>query len=67
MRTIMLCALAAVTLGGCATTYTSIERNGDKSYLLTRVRQGFFTVSGSLHQCTAESDAKMKCTLIAQP
>ncbi len=60
-------ALAAPALNGCASVYTNIEKDGENTYLVTRVKQGFFTVSGSLYQCQVVSEAKMKCREIAAP
>jgi uncharacterized protein YceK len=68
MKTAMICALAALTLTGCASVYTHIEKKGEKTYLLTRDDTGFlWSHHGSLHECTVVDEAKMKCRKVAEP
>ncbi len=62
MKTKLFLLIAvALTSIGCQATYTSIQPAGEKAYFLTRTKQGFFKVSGTLYSCTAEG-AKMTCT-----
>jgi hypothetical protein len=61
-RFIILC-VSALFLGGCATTFTSIEPNVDGSYTLTRVKQGFFYVGGNVYRCNAEGKT-LSCSVI---
>ena len=65
--TVIASALALSTMTGCATLYTNIEKTGDNTYLVTRIKQGFFNVSGSLFACTASSETKMTCKEVGTP
>ncbi len=65
--TVLASALAFSTATGCASLYTNIEKTGDNTYLVTRIKQGFFSVSGTLFACTASSETKMTCKEIASP
>jgi len=60
MKTFVLLAIGLSTLA-CQATYTSIQPAGDKTYFLTRTKNGFFKVSGTLYSCTADGK-KMSCT-----
>jgi hypothetical protein len=60
-------AVAALSLNGCASVYTNIEKTGDNTYLVTHVKQGFFVVSGNLYQCQVQAETRMKCREIATP
>ena len=60
MKTLVLLTIGFATLG-CQATYTSIQPAGDKSYFITRTKNGFFKVSGTLYSCTADGK-KMSCT-----
>ncbi len=62
MKTLVLLAMGFSTLG-CQAAYTSIQTAVDKAYSLTRTKNGFFKVSGTLYSCTAEGK-KMSCTEI---
>jgi uncharacterized protein YceK len=61
MKKALILLIIGITTVGCATTYTSIQPAGEKSYYITRVKQGFFKVSGALYQCTADGK-KMTCS-----
>jgi len=45
---LMVLALALLALPGCGSVYTNIEKTADNTYLVTRVKNGFFNVSGTL-------------------
>ena len=60
-------ALALSSATGCASLYTNIEKTGDNTYLVTRIKQGFFNVSGTLFACTASSETKMTCKEVGNP
>jgi hypothetical protein len=60
MKKLML-ILVGFGMLGCQATYTSIQPAGEKAYFITRTKQGFFKVSGTLYSCTAEG-TKMTCT-----
>ena len=55
------------TLGGCASLYTNIEKTGDNTYLVTRVKQGFFNAYGTLFQCTAPREDELQCHEVGAP
>ena len=64
MKTKLLLLIAVgLTSIGCTSTYTSIQPAGEKAYYLTRTKNGFFKVSGTMYSCTAEGK-KMSCTEI---
>ncbi len=63
IRAGLLCV--AFSLVGCQGFYTSIERAEDGSYTLTRIEQGFLTVSGSVERCEASGDV-FKCKRVAR-
>lgn len=70
MKTRSLLALsmfALLGLNGCASVYTNIEKDGENTYLVTRVKQGFFTFSGNLYQCQLVTETKMKCREVGVP
>jgi hypothetical protein len=60
MKTLVLILVGFSALG-CQATYTSIQPAGEKAYFLTRTKNGFFKVSGTIYSCTAEGK-KMSCT-----
>jgi hypothetical protein len=60
MKTLVLLAVGFATLG-CTATYTSIQPAGEKQYFLTRTKNGFFKVSGTLYSCAADGK-KMTCS-----
>jgi hypothetical protein len=60
LKTTILLLVGLASLG-CSATYTSIQPAGEKSYFLTRTKNGFFKISGSIYSCTAEGK-KMTCT-----
>ncbi len=62
IRAGLLCV--ALSLVGCQSFYTSIERGENDSYILTRVHQGFWTVSSSVERCEALGD-RFKCETIS--
>lgn len=70
MKRIILTALAfsmLASLGaGCASTYTGIRQVQGNTYMVTRVRQGLFSVSGDLLRCEANGES-MNCTQVATP
>jgi hypothetical protein len=69
MKRLMLAALAVLGLAtaGCfPATYSSISRNADGSYLLTRNKNGFFMVYGTVYHCTGSGNA-LQCAKIDEP
>lgn len=62
-----LIGLALLGASGCASVYTNIERTGENQYLVTRVEQGFFSVSGTLYRCTAKTPIEMTCQEVGAP
>jgi hypothetical protein len=69
MKRLMLGALAVLSLAtaGCfPATYSSISRNADGSYLLTRNKGGFFSVYGTVYHCTGAGNA-LQCAKIDEP
>ena len=62
IRAGLLCV--ALSLVGCQSFYTSIERAEDGSYILTRINQGFLTVWSSVERCEVSGD-RLKCTQVA--
>jgi hypothetical protein len=63
----VVCGSLLVSATGCASVYTNIEKTSDNQYLMTRVKQGFFTVSGTLYSCQAAGDTKLKCKEVGAP
>ena len=61
----LLLVFAALT-AGCASTYSSIAKNEDGSYTLTKISQGFFRVKGSVYHCTGQGQA-LACSEIDTP
>jgi hypothetical protein len=60
----LMCAgvlASAMLLMGCQSANTSIARNSDGSYTVTRITAGFLKTYGSVHKCQA-SGASMTCT-----
>ena len=55
----------ALVLTGCQSFYTSIEKAEDDTYILTRIQQGFLTVSGSVERCEVSGDV-FKCERVAR-
>lgn len=63
-----LTVVLAATTTGCAASYTSIRKTGDHEYLLTRTKQGPFTLSGNLYACKASEDGgRLTCAEVAEP
>lgn len=60
MRNSIKMVAAAFTLAlltsGCSRVFTSINRNDDGSYTLTRTTQGAFYASGHVYRCTEENE-----------
>lgn len=54
----------ALGLAGCAAIYTSIEPAEDGSFTLTRIDQGFLTVSGAVERCEVSGD-RFRCKEVA--
>jgi hypothetical protein len=63
----MILGLVLLALPGCAAVYTNIEKTGPNTYLVTRIKQGFFSVYGDLYTCTAASEKSMTCEHIGEP
>lgn len=61
----LLLVVAALT-AGCASTYSSIAKNEDGSYTLTKISQGFFRVKGTVFHCTGQGPA-LNCAEIDTP
>jgi hypothetical protein len=63
--TILLAVLFSLT--GCATTLTSIEKQGD-DYYITHLTQGFMgNLAGKLLVCKAEGKTAMRCKVAGEP
>ena len=58
---LFLAVVAIASTTGCATTYTSLRKVDDNSYVLTKTQNGFFSTSGSVYNCTPAGD-NLKCT-----
>jgi hypothetical protein len=60
--------LLFATLGaaGCASTYSSIAKNDDGSYTLTKITQGFFRIKGTVFHCAGQGQA-LNCSEIDSP
>ena len=56
----------ATLTAGCASTYTSIARNEDGSYTLTKVTNAFFRIKGTVFHCTGQGQA-LNCSEIDSP
>lgn len=41
---------------GCASQYSSIHKNEDGTYVITRVKQGFIRMYGSTYLCTPQGE-----------
>jgi len=61
----VLLVLAALT-AGCASSYSSIARNEDGSYTLTKISQGFFRIKGTVFHCTGQGQS-LNCSEIDTP
>ena len=61
----VLLLFAAMT-AGCASTYSSIAKNEDGSYTLTKITQGFFRIRGTVFHCTGQGQA-LNCAEIDSP
>ncbi len=58
----LIAILALVTLAGCASNFTSINKaEKDGTYYLTEVTAGFPVVSSDLYKCEAKSNFRMTC------
>jgi hypothetical protein len=64
---LLLLALPLLTSTGCASTFTSIERQPDNSYYLTQVKQGPFFVAGSAWKCMPRSETSLVCRRVGVP
>jgi hypothetical protein len=63
-----LCMAAAFVIGGCAAVYTDIRKVDDNTYILTRTKQGFFNVRGTVYQCNPVGQTPdLKCVEIDSP
>ena len=57
----------ATLMSGCASTYSSIAKNEDGSYTLTKITmQGFFRIRGTVFHCTGQGQA-LNCAEIDSP
>ena len=58
MKTLLAIILTGICLvtGGCSYTFSSIEKNNDGSYTLTRVGQEIFAPHGYVYRCVAKDD-----------
>lgn len=54
-----------ILFSGCVSSYTSIMKEDDQNYLITRVDQGVFSVSSELYKCSVNG-SQMTCTQIAE-
>jgi hypothetical protein len=57
-RALILTTFAAIVAlsTGCASQYTSIRKNDDGTYVITRVKSGFIRMYGSTYLCTAQGE-----------
>jgi major membrane immunogen (membrane-anchored lipoprotein) len=63
-KTILIGVLmSSLFLVGCASFNTSLDKNEDGTYTMTRTSAGFLRWYGSVYNCTAE-DASMQCKRI---
>jgi hypothetical protein len=60
---VLVLAVAAVASTGCASTYSSLRKVDDNSYVLTRTEHGFFHTFGAVYSCVPVGD-NLKCTEI---
>lgn len=67
MKATYIMPVLLVALSGCGSVYTSIAKNTDGTYLVTRNKQGFGMVSGTLLSCTAQSEVKLTCVEVGSP
>jgi hypothetical protein len=68
MKKLLVATMALSFLGGCAGAYTSIRKVDDKSYVVTRVKAGFFRQYGTVFNCTVVGDSpNLQCTEIDSP
>jgi hypothetical protein len=58
---ILFLGVVALASTGCASTYTSLRKVDDNTYVLTRTQQGFFHTYGSVFSCTPAGE-NLKCT-----
>jgi hypothetical protein len=61
---IALTLLIGFVLAGCSASYTSIQPAGENAYYVTRTKNNFFKISGTLYHCTGQGK-KMVCTEIS--
>jgi len=61
----LLLVVAALT-AGCASSYSSIAKNEDGSYTLTKITQGFFRLKGTVYHCAGQGQA-LNCSEIDSP
>ncbi len=61
-----LLLIAAALTAGCASTYSSIAKNEDGSYTLTKITNGFFRIKGTVFHCTGQGQA-LSCAEIDTP
>ena len=60
MKRVLILATFASLLAlstGCGSQYSSIRKNEDGTYVITRVKQGFIRMYGSTYLCTAQGEA----------
>jgi len=63
-----LAMTAAFLLGGCAAVYTDIRKVDDNTYIMTRTKQGFFNVKGTVFSCSPVGQSPdLKCVEIDSP
>ena len=68
MKHALLAVIAVTMLGGCAGYYSDIRKVDDKTYVVTRTKQGFFKTYGTVFHCTVVGDsADLKCTEVDSP
>ena len=67
MKKIILMGILVSTSVACAGTYTSIRQVDANTYYITRTKQGFMSVSGTLYRCTKTSDELLNCTEVDSP
>ncbi len=61
-----LLLVAAALTAGCASTYSSIAKNEDGSYTLTKITNGFFRIKGTVFHCTGQGQT-LSCAEIDTP
>jgi len=62
---ILVSAAAALTVVGCASTYTSISPTEQEGrYIVTEAIQVPFGIVSNVHSCEAQEDKSLKCTKI---